>query len=392
MQIGRKRIAHRTRSHARSAFTLIELLVTITIIALLISLLAPALKEARLSARMLREQSALRSFMQTYVNYATSYKDSVIVPTVPWDWAHPRVPSTKFAGPPDLLNGPNNSGVVTGPSSPNTPTFASSRSQATSLRMPAPDPSAIIEGSCIKVWPLRFWGHMEYPSNQMQIDGATYKSFFERSKQPTARNTLNAGPSVQNVHTYDSGNNFLGALSYHPSWGLNSVFVGGSFYFGAYESANAVSLGSRTGNFYAKHTYDIRQSSKILVATSSRSYDLIGSGMGSAGYGGGAVPPGTSNVIIPGHHMVLPTKMFSTGSTGTSAGSGGGTPTPWNASDTFDPKAPPTSWGYIDFRWKGKSISGFIDGHVEPQTIRQLRDMRYWSDRATKADWIPTKN
>lgn len=384
MQTGRKRIAHRTRLYARSAFTLIELLVTITIIALLISLLAPALKEARLTARQLKEQSALRSFMQAYVNYATTYKDAVVIPGVPWSWAHPQANSTKFAGPPDLLNGPNPNGVVAVPSQ-NGPTIAADAdvAQTTAMRMPGYS-GAIIEGSCVKVWPLRFWGLMEYPSHQLQIDGATYNSFFARSKVPTATQTLNPGPSAEAINTYDSGNTFLGALSYHPSWGLNAIYIGGHYRFGAYLNATSTTLGNSDTKWFARYTYNVQKSSHIMTAMSARSYDLIGSSMAGAGYGGGPVPGTAQAAIIPGHHMVLPPR--------TGYPTAGGTAITWSTSNSWDPRSAPQTWGYIDFRWKGKGVAGYMDGHVELQNITQIRDMRKWTDKAKTADWIFSAN
>ena len=52
-----------------------------------------------------------------------------------------------------------------------------------------------------------------------------------------------------------------------------------------------------------------------------------------------------------------------------------------------DAGLPPSAWGMVDPRHLGKATTGMFDGHVESQTLEQLRDMRKWSNYATTPDW-----
>jgi prepilin-type N-terminal cleavage/methylation domain-containing protein len=372
---------------ARRAFTLIELLIVIAIIALLISILLPALKEARLTAAMLREQAACRSQMQGWATYASEYQDGMTIGGIPWSWAHPTSPSRYFEAPPDFINGPNPNSVTWSdplPGTPGTPAVASETPLAQNAFGPRQPMSrgqqTIIEGSCIKVWPLRFWGFVEFPSSTLQIDRTFYRTIRARSTRPTATQTLYGGV----VNTYDSGSTFQGSLAWHPSFGMNTVFVGGHFRFGAYTTANAMTLGNNIGRHFVNKTTQINNTSNQLVMASARSADLVGSSMGSAGFGGGTVPWSQGQAIVPGHHMILPPSI---GSISSSSMSGYAWRSP---SNLFRPDTHPDTWGFLDGRWKGKIVSGYADGHVEMNTIEQLRDMRKWSNRATRNNWVPT--
>lgn len=362
---------------ARRAFTLIELLVVIAIIALLISILVPALKEARLAAAMLREQAAARSMTQGWAMYSATYKDGIIIPGIPWGWAHPNNPSKFYESPPDLLYA-NPPIAMNGSPSQDMAADLAPR-QATN----ANNRTAFIEGSCIKVWPLRFWGFVEFPGYTMQVNKNTWQMFRSRSWTPT--NTQTLGNEL--INTYDSGNTYLGSMAYHPSWGLNAAFVGGHIAFGAYGGSTATQLldTNRATNFVRKTT-DITNTSKLLLMASSRSTDLQTSSMGSASYGRGPVPF-VNGRTVPGHHMIVPPKLGALPQLGTSNYVAG---TQWVTSDRFDPNSDPRSWGYIDVRYKDKTVTAFTDGHVAVNKLNEMRDMRMWSDKATSATWNPT--
>lgn len=392
MRSSLKAVGTRVTTATKRAFTLIELLIVIAIIALLISILLPALKEARISANSLREQAACRSMMQGWAMYASEYKDGMTIPGIPWTWAHPNNPSKYWEAPPDWINGPNPKGITAAPADPTGPTLASEAglSQDETVAQVAFEPrqtslpQTMIEGSCIKVWPLRFWGYVELPSNTIQIDKTFHQTIRARSIAPTNSQTLYG----MRVNTYDSGNTFQGSLAWHPSFGMNNVFVGGHYRFGAYTSANATTMGNNVGRHFVSKTTQINNSSNLLVMASARSADLIGSSMATAGYGGGYVPWTAGQAIVPGHHMILPPTIGSIASSSMSGYS-------WTAGPTnnlFRANTDPRSWGFLDGRWKGKTVAGFADGHIEMQSLEQLRDMRKWSNKANAANWIPNMN
>jgi prepilin-type processing-associated H-X9-DG protein len=43
--------------------------------------------------------------------------------------------------------------------------------------------------------------------------------------------------------------------------------------------------------------------------------------------------------------------------------------------------------GVPEGRWGPKVVTSFLDGHVEPLTLKELDDMRLWSNEATAVDF-----
>ena len=373
-------------SRLLNAFTLIELLVVIVIIALLISILLPALREARLTARMLRESATCRSQLQVWHNYASTYKDGLMIPGIPWPWAHPVPgggPSNFYGSPPDMINGDSGSMTMGIPTENPDTTIASDQTVAGPAPAPAaaPGSNVFIEGSCIKVWPLRFWGWAEFPGYEMQTDKLTYQNFRARTWAPSNTQTLYG----EVINTYDAPNSFGSAMAYHPTFGINAVFVGGHYGMGAYAGATATVMGRAPNKYFVKRLSEITRPDMLLVFCDARSVDLNMSSMGATNYGQNGVPyASTASPIVPGFHMVTPPKMGQISSPLSM-------PT-WSTSDKFTEISNPANWGFVYPKWKGRAVTGFSDGHVVTKTIKELRDMRFWSDKAKDKDWIPTLN
>ncbi|WFB37711.1 type II secretion system protein [Kiritimatiellota bacterium B12222] len=64
-------------------------------------------------------------------------------------------------------------------------------------------------------------------------------------------------------------------------------------------------------------------------------------------------------------------------------------------SSAWDPTASANTFGFVDLRWDNKAVTVMLDGSVQMLDEAQLRDMRYWSDQAARAndpDWKLTRN
>ena len=325
-------------------FTLVELLVVIAIIALLIAILLPALAQARKVGAMTREQAACNQFLSGYTNYTSDQKDRTLIGAPHWDWNHGM----------GLYN------------------------------MYPADPirkDAYLTHSITKVWTWHFAHVTNFPKETLQIDRRTYETFYGRTKDftPTQPGNIINPPS----------DSYQGSLAWHPTFGYNGVYIGGSYTHGAFRATNAQGLAipgvnprASGGLFYLQKVSDAVQPASLILFGSARGHDVASD---AAWFSYGANDPIGTGQIRPGHWLITPPKAHPRGRGGGGAAYtlGGG----WITSNSWDATKAVNSWGMLDGRHFGKFVTGMLDGHVEMQTTDQMRDMRKWSNFATDPNW-----
>lgn len=86
---------------------------------------------------------------------------------------------------------------------------------------------------------------------------------------------------------------------------------------------------------------------------------------------------GESGITHGYFKVVAPTKSFEYSASG------------WTR-DEYQESGEPGAWGYVDARSDGRAATALLDGHADTLSMRDLRDMTRWSDRAAregKTDW-----
>jgi prepilin-type N-terminal cleavage/methylation domain-containing protein len=76
--------------------------------------------------------------------------------------------------------------------------------------------------------------------------------------------------------------------------------------------------------------------------------------------------------VVQGYFKIVPpTKSFEYSASG------------WTGA-AFAESGDPAAWGYVHPRWDGKAAASMLDGHAEMLGIDGLRDMRRWSNEASR--------
>lgn len=329
------------------AFTLIELLVVIAIIALLIGILLPGLGKARATGRMLREESAEKQLHTAWAAYSVDSRDKFLPGYIHWGWAHPHQGS-----------------VTMMPGDPN-------------------DPRHLMEGTVIKSWPWHLISNGYFTAENMQIDKATTEVFRTRPKTPTSSGATNQ---------YGS-DSYQGAIAWHPSWGMNSVYVGGDYNGGAFGLSDAQPGGNPEragGRFYASRMDEVRYPSTLISFCSSRGGDVNDGSWWNYGLDmpdGGTVRPGYYYVEPPKPHPRAETRFIGTGPAKTSLNLGGGWTAPATDNVYRERGTVPSRWGMLHPRHFNKVVTAMVDGHIQMYSLEDLRDMRRWANWAKTENW-----
>jgi len=342
------------RSAKNRGFTPIEPLVVIAIIALLIAILLPSLGQAKKLAAQTREMAAGQQKIESFENYALDNKESQFPGYAPWSVGH----LSNQAG-----------GYVL-------------------LHPDANQPGYYVEGNVIKPNGYRFMGATEMSIEALQVDRKTAADFRTRTQACTFNNGWQPRTTL-----YDGqAGGMAAAIAYHPSLGQNMAMVGGSANHGGYPGAVSGRPWKAASHTTTKQG-QVRFTSKLIVFASARGVDIGSVAGGYPSYGSYGTRPaaGTAN-IVPGYHEVVPPVALPSNMLGGGAPDWAGGWT--NASNTFKANTDPASWGMTDMRHFDKAVTVMTDGHVEMLGLKQLRDMRYWSNQANRAtyNFTPASN
>lgn len=276
----------------RAGFTLVELLVACAVIALLCGVAIPALSHARRLARDVVEVAALRQVCAAWTAYAVDNRGSLL------------------------------------------PGFRSGLPVAQEDGTPIPADAA---GSISELG-------ARYPWRLIPYLGSDFRALYVNENADHLRQLQTDNPQ-----------SFYYLTSLYPSFGLNSVWVGGDqSRYGFLPATLPNGSANPLGSFYATRLSGIRHASRVTVFASSRTSASVDGGMREGFF-----------------RIEGPRFLASQGST-------------WGAGYDGDN---PASFGNLSTRGGERVAVGTVDGAAEWVPVAEMADMRRWADQATGAEW-----
>jgi prepilin-type N-terminal cleavage/methylation domain-containing protein/prepilin-type processing-associated H-X9-DG protein len=283
----------------RRAFTLIELLVVISIIALLIGILLPALAGARNAAQDLKSKSNLRQLITAYTAYQNDHAD-MLLPGYPPKSLYFKDVSIDYAG-----------HTIVSPASARYP-----------WRL-VPYVSDI--------WDM-VYTHTE-PFDLPQSTDSGYVAFVKAYR-----------------------------LSQFPSYGLNSIYVGGHHNYDGYREVSGGNVANPIKSYVpdtGKHVVfmngEVKRPSQLIVLADSQVRNIFPEPDPETGYA----------------HLTPPRAKGEQ----------------WHASGGSFQLIAESDMGIPKGRYNANAGTAFFDGHVEGMSPETLNDMRFWANNATTEDY-----
>ncbi len=163
-------------------------------------------------------------------------------------------------------------------------------------------------------------------------------------------------PSVKGVILYNGNEDQLlkndpdYRASVYSNMGINAVFVGGHFGKSSPLDAGRDKLIAAYGKFFAGTLAEVDDPSRLIAFASARHIE--------------------DGEKVPGYFQVSPPNI--TGKV-------------WS-SGKFSADSDPASHGFVDFRWSSKALVAMVGGNIEMLGEEELRDMRRWSNQASRAN------
>lgn len=280
------------------AFTLIELLVVVAIITLLAGILIPSLGQARRAAREAKTLSDMRQMLTGYTIYYQENDNRILMGYIP-----------------AYLNG-----------------------QLVTLKLSTGQtlPGSFTSGGSM---PL-----VRYPVRLVEYESNVWKLIHNHTTLPTDLPTMS--------DTLDEANMKVYYLSSNPSFGLNTIFLGGDRDFGGFViPSGAANYMPNTGSHAVFKATEVHNPGSMIVFTESKHRNRsAGTLAGESGY-----------------HRVTPPIA-------------GGQK--WTVVNGKPEIVADGDIGLPEGRWTSRTVTGFFDGHAEPMRPTDLTDMRLWANKA----------
>lgn len=211
------------------------------------------------------------------------------------------------------------------------------------------------------------------------INASEYKAL--RDKGNAGRTDDGAGRSGYPDST------FYGAMSIHPSFGLNGIFVGGDTNHSAFKAHGTSRCGqdsilananpaNQGGKFYLTRLNEVQFPSDLIILGGSRAGDTSGTSF----FNNGRTAANNLTAQRDGFYKIMPNALVPESDPDHAYGV---TMVPgWapNAPTVFNPKLPQSTWGYLNARYFGTVAISRFDGSANRMKLEALKPMKHWDN------------